>query len=697
MEKHGIQKIRNIGIVAHIDAGKTTTSERILFYTGATHKIGEVHNGQAVMDFMKQEQERGITIASAATTAIWKDHQINLIDTPGHIDFTLEVERSLRVLDGIIMLFCSVGGVEPQSETVWHQADKYKVPRIAFVNKMDRVGADFFLTAKMMDEVLGANSLIIQIPVGVEDNFKGMIDLVEMKMISYLEKNLTYDKVEIPDEYIESSNYYRSLMIEKLSDFDEIIMQKFLEGENPTVEEVKLAIRNSVLNLLITPVLCGSSFKNKGVRPMLDAVIDYLPSPIDRGIIVGHDLYEKDKSINRKPNLKEPFSALAFKIINDNFVGQQTFIRVYSGELNSSSYVFNSVKNKKERIGRILRIHAKERKELDSVKAGDIVALVGLKNTFTGDTLCDEDNPIVLEKIEYPDTVIDLKIEVSDKKERDKLSMSLHKLSLEDPSFKVKFDDKTNETIISGMGELHLEIIVDRLKTEYDIKVNVGEPSVAFKETISNEVLFDYKYKKQTGGKGQYAHIVFRLEPDETGEISFIDNIKGGVIPREYIPAIEKGFRETMEKGVFVGYPMIGVKMVLIDGTYHSIDSSEMAFRICTSLGIKEAIPKTSPKLLEPIMKIEVNTPDDYMGDIISDINRRRGKIDNMRRFRKGSQKLNGIVPLMEMFNYATNLRSMSSGRANYSIEFLKYTEIPKIIQEKIVEKINLAKEQKNA
>lgn len=692
MENAIIAKIRNIGIVAHIDAGKTTTSERILFYTGITHRLGEVHNGQAVMDFMKQEQERGITIASAATTTFWNGHQINIIDTPGHIDFTLEVERSLRILDGMVMVFCSVGGVEPQSETVWHQADRYKVPRIAFINKMDRQGGDLFSTANQMDEVLGANSLILQIPVGKEEDFKGMIDIVELKLIRYTDTN-EIQKVEIPNEFMEQVSEYRNLMFEKLADFDEAIMTKYLEGVIPTVEETKKAIRNAVLNLLITPVFCGSAFKNKGIRPLLDAVVDYMPSPIDRGIVVGAELRNKDVPISRKPSVKEPFSALAFKIINDTYVGQQTFIRVYSGELNSSSYIYNSVKDKRERVGRILRIHAKERKDLDFIKAGDIAALIGMKHTTTGDTLCDEDHAIVLENIHFPETVVDLKIEVPDNKERDKLSMALHKLHLEDPSFKVRFDEKTKETVISGMGELHLEVIVDRLKTEHNVVVNVGEPAVAYKETITNEIRHEYRYKKQTGGKGQFAHIVFRLEPEVDGKNTFVDNIKGGVIPREYIPAIEKGFIEAMTRGLFIGFPMVGVKMVLIDGNYHAVDSSEMAFRICTVQGLKEAIHKMSPKILEPLMKIEVNTPDDYMGDVIADINKRRGRIENMRRFRKGSQKLNGFVPLMEMFGYATNLRSLSSGRANYSMEFHKYEIVPNNIQERIIEKEKKEKE----
>jgi len=684
MDQAQIQKIRNIGIVAHIDAGKTTTTERILFFTGVTHKIGEVHDGAAVMDFMKQEQERGITITSAAITTNWKGHQVNIIDTPGHIDFTLEVERSLRVLDGIVMLFCSVGGVEPQSETVWHQADRYKVPRIAFVNKMDRQGADLDGTVKMMNEVLDANAVAYQIPIGKEEDMVGIIDVVEMKAVYYDKLDMKY--AEIPADMLEAAKAARHIMVEKLADFDEVIMEKYLNGEDVTAQEIKNATRHAVLNILITPVLCGSSFKNKGVRLMMDAVVDYLPSPVDRGAVVGCDVNNPELSLSRKPTSKEHFAALAFKIINDNYVGQQTFIRVYSGELQAGSYVFNPRKGKKERVGRILRIRAKDREEVEVVKAGDIAALVGTKYTTTGDTLCSDEHPIVLEQIHYPETVIDMKIDVPSAKERDKLSMALHKLALEDPSFKIRHDDETGETLISGMGELHLEVIVDRLKTEHNVEVVVGAPAVAFRETISAEVEHTHKYKKQTGGKGQFAHVEFRIEPNPDGGIEFVDKVKGGAIPREYIPAIEKAFMESAQKGIYAGYPMMNIKFVLIYGSYHEVDSSEMAFKICTQMAFKEAIAKASPLLLEPMMKIEVNTPDDYMGAVTADINRRRGRIENMRRFRKGSQKLNGFVPLMEMFGYSTTLRSVSSGRANYSMEFHNYQRLPKVIEEKVVE-----------
>ena len=684
MDQAQIQKIRSIGIVAHIDAGKTTTTERILFFTGMTHKIGEVHDGAAVMDFMKQEQERGITITSAAITTNWKGNQINIIDTPGHIDFTLEVERSLRVLDGIVMLFCSVGGVEPQSETVWHQADRYKVPRIAFVNKMDRQGADLDGTVNMMNEVLDANAVAYQLPIGKEEDMIGIIDIVEMKAVYYDKLDMKY--AEIPADMLETAKAARHLMVEKLADFDEVIMEKYLNGQDVSAEEIKKATRHAVLNILITPVLCGSSFKNKGVRLMLDAVVDYLPSPIDRGIILGLDVNNPEVSLSRKPTTKEHFAALAFKIINDNYVGQQTFIRVYSGELHAGSYVYNPRKGKKERVGRILRIRAKDREEVEVVTAGDIAALVGTKYTTTGDTLCSDEHPIVLEQIHYPETVIDMKIDVPSAKERDKLSMALHKLALEDPSFKIRHDDETGETLISGMGELHLEVIVDRLKTEHNVEVVVGAPAVAFRETISAEVEHSHKYKKQTGGKGQFAHVEFRIEPNPDGGIEFVDKVKGGAIPREYIPAIEKAFIESAQKGIYAGYPMMNIKFVLIYGSYHEVDSSEMAFKICTQMAFKEAIAKASPLLLEPMMKIEVNTPDDYMGAVTADINRRRGRIENMRRFRKGSQKLNGFVPLMEMFGYSTTLRSVSSGRANYSMEFYNYQRLPKAIEEKVVE-----------
>jgi elongation factor G len=683
MEQSVIPKIRNIGIVAHIDAGKTTTTERILFFSGVTRKMGEVHDGQAVMDFMKQEQERGITISSAAITTVWNEHQINIIDTPGHIDFTLEVERSLRVLDGIVMVFCAVGGVEPQSETVWHQADRYKVPRIAFVNKMDRPGADLVQTVAMMNDMLAANAVLFQLPIGSEENFQGIIDLVDMNAVTFDELKMI--AAEIPGQLKEQALEYRDQMIEKLADFDESLMEKYLNEEEITPVDIRQAARHAVLRLLITPVFCGSAFKNKGVRKLLDAVVDYLPSPIDRGIVLGYDINDHNTTISRKPSWKRPFSSLAFKIINDNYVGQQTFIRVYSGELHSGSYVYNSTKEKKERIGRIMRIHADERKEVEVLRAGDIGALVGLKITTTGDTLCDEKSPILLENIHYPETVMDMKIMPATLKERDRLGIALNKMALEDPSFKVRYDNETEETVISGMGELHLDVIVDRLKTEHKVNVEVGKPAVAFRETLTGEIRHEYKFKKQTGGHGQYAHILFRVEQNPGKGIEFVDHIRGGNIPREYIPAVEKGFRRTMEKGLLAEYPMVDVKFTLIDGGFHPVDSSEMAFRTCTELALKQAIKPGSAQLLEPMMKIEINTPDEYMGDVIGDINRRRGHIDNMRRYRKGSQKLTGKVPLMEMFGYASVLRTVSSGRANYSIEFLNYQPLPKNLQEEVI------------
>jgi elongation factor G len=683
MEQAIMQKIRNIGIVAHIDAGKTTTTERILFFTGLIHRTGEVHDGQAVMDFMKQEQERGITISSAAITTQWKDHQINIIDTPGHIDFTVEVERSLRVLDGIVMVFCAVGGVEPQSETVWHQADRYKVPRIAFINKMDRQGGDLFQTVTMMNDMLGANALVYQLPIGSEENFGGVIDLVKMK--TYIFQEVEMKISPIPENMLAKAKEFRAVMIERLADFDMELMDKFLNDKEISEEDIQRATRHAVLTLCITPVFCGSAFKNKGIRLLLDAVVDYLPSPIDRGIIIGSNLNDPEKVISRKPSTKEPFTALAFKIINDAYVGQQTFVRVYSGELLAGSYIYNPVKDKRERISRILRIHANSREDIEAISAGDIAALIGTKFTTTGDTLCSENEPVLLENIHYPETVIDLKIEPPSAKERDKLSAALHKLSLEDPSFKVHFDDETEETVISGMGELHLEIIVDRLKTEHHVEVQVGKPAVAFREAITQEAPANYKFKKQTGGKGQFAHIVMRLEPNPGLGLEFINNIKGGNIPKEFIPAIQKGFKASMEKGPYAGYPMMDVKFVLLDGSFHAVDSSEQAFKTCAQLAIKEAIAKASPHVLEPIMKIEVNTPDEYMGEIIGDINRRRGRIDSMRRFRKGSQKINGSIPLMEMFGYASVLRTVSSGRASHSIEFLHYAPLPKSIEEKLL------------
>lgn len=684
--QQSIFKFRNIGIAAHIDAGKTTVTERILFFTGTNRKMGEVHDGQATTDFMKQEQERGITIASAAITCAWKGTQINLIDTPGHVDFTVEVERSLRVLDGMIAVFCAVGGVEPQSETVWNQANRYKVPRIAFINKMDRSGADFNEVLGMMEKYLDANAVPFQLPMGAEDDFKGIIDLIEMKAYVYNE----YEQLEteIPAEYTKPAAEARSIMIEKLADYDEDILNLFLEDKEVPLELLKKVARHATLKLLITPVFCGAAYKNKGVPLLLDAVIDYLPNPIDVGAVVGQDINDEEKSHTRQPSPKEPFAALAFKLIHDPFVGQQTFIRIFSGTLKAGMAIQNTNKDKQERIGRIMRIHAKNREDITEAGPGDIVALVGMKITKTGDTLCDPDHPLFLENIHIPPPVIDLKITPIKQADRSKLGEALHKLTSEDPSFAIRFDDETEETLISGMGELHLEIILDRLKHEFNVDVEVGEPSVAYRETITQEVESNYRHVKQSGGKGQFAHTVIRIEPNEGNGYEFVDKIKGGVVPGEYVPSVNKGILKTLEKGVLAGYPVVDVKVVLLDGSYHPVDSSDFAFQTCASIAFKQGFMKADPILMEPVMKIEVNSPDDYIGNVVSDLNKRRGRIESMRRHRKGSQKLNGFVPLMEMFGYATTLRNISSGRANYSMEFYKYMPVTRAVQEEVLKKL---------
>jgi len=688
-----LQKVRNIGIAAHIDAGKTTVTERILFFTGTTRKLGEVHNGEATMDFMKQEQERGITIASAAISCCWNNHMINIIDTPGHVDFTVEVERSLRVIDGMVAVFCAVAGVEPQSETVWNQADRYHVPRIAFVNKMDRIGADFNEVIHQMDKYLDANPIPFQVPIGSEENFQGCIDIIERKAIFI--KNMEPSIADIPEAYKVKTEEARNHLIEKIADFNEEITELYLNGKDVPVELLKKAAREAAIKMLITPVFCGSAYKNKGVRLLLDAVVDYLPSPVDIGAVVGIDIDDPEKSHTRHPSTKDPFAALAFKLIHDPYVGQQTFVRIYSGELKSGIQVFNTTKSKPERIGRILRIHAKEREEVESAGPGDIVALIGMKYTKTGDTLCDPDHPLFLESIFIPPSVIEMKITPPSKKEEEKLGAALRKLAMEDPSFTVRFNDETNETIIAGMGELHLEIIIDRLKTEFDVLAEVGEPSVAFRETITREVESNYKHVKQSGGRGQYAHTVIRLEPNEGKGFEFEDHIKGGVIPTEYIPSVRKGIESAMAEGILSDFPVVDVKAVLLDGTYHEVDSSDMAFRTCAAICFKEGFLKANPILLEPMMKIEVNTPDDYIGEVVGDLNRRRGRIESMRRYRKGSQKVIGFVPLMEMFGYATQLRNISSGRANYSMEFFKYVPVNKDIQEKVLKQMEMKKKEK--
>lgn len=684
-----LEKTRNIGIMAHIDAGKTTTTERILYYTGVTHKIGEVHEGAATMDWMEQEQERGITITSAATTCFWGDHRVNIIDTPGHVDFTIEVERSLRVLDGAVAVFCSVGGVEPQSETVWRQADKYRVPRIAFINKMDRVGADFFRGVGMIRDRLKANPVPIQLPIGAEDTYRGVVDLVEMKAIIWDEESLgaKYHEAEIPADLAEMAQEYREKLIEEIATFDDALMEKYLGGEELTTDEIKAAVRKATIDIQICPVICGSAFKNKGVQNLLDSVVAYLPSPLDIPAITGIDA-KSGEEITRKASDDEPFSALAFKIMTDPFVGQLCFFRVYSGVLNSGSYVYNSTKEKKERIGRLLKMHANKREEIKEVYAGDIAAAVGLKYTTTGDTLCPEDSPVVLESIEFPEPVIAIAIEPKTKADQEKLGISLQKLASEDPSFRVRTDEETGQTIISGMGELHLEIIVDRLMREFKVEANVGKPQVAYRETVTKKVKVEGKFVRQSGGRGQYGHVWIELEPQEAGKgYEFVDAIKGGVVPREYIPAVDKGIQEAMETGVLAGYPTVDFKVALVDGSYHEVDSSEMAFKIAGSMAFKEAAAKAGPVLLEPIMSVEVVVPEEYMGDVIGDLNSRRGRIMGMEG-RVGAQVVSAMVPLAQMFGYATDLRSATQGRATYTMTFDHYEQVPKSVSEEIVAKV---------
>ncbi|MDY0383954.1 elongation factor G [Trichlorobacter sp.] len=683
-----LDKYRNIGIMAHIDAGKTTTTERILYYTGVSHKIGEVHEGTATMDWMEQEQERGITITSAATTCSWNDHRINIIDTPGHVDFTIEVERSLRVLDGAVAVFCSVGGVEPQSETVWRQADKYCVPRIAFINKMDRVGADFFRGVQMIKDRLKANPVPIQIPVGKEEHFKGVVDLVTMKAIIWDEDTLgaSYREEELAGDLLDEAQEWRDKLIEEISSHDDALMEKYLAGEALTEAEIKAAIRTSTINISIIPVVCGSSFKNKGVQNLLNAVVDYMPSPLDIPAIKGVD--ESGEEVERKADDSEPFSALGFKIMTDPFVGQLTFIRVYSGVLQSGSYVYNATKGKKERIGRLLKMHANKREEIKEVYAGDIAAAVGLKYTTTGDTLCDEGKAVILESIEFPEPVISIAIEPKTKADQEKLGMSLQKLASEDPSFRTFTNEETAQTIIAGMGELHLEIIVDRLMREFKVEANVGKPQVAYRETISKKVKVEGKFVRQSGGRGQYGHVWLELEPQEPGKgYEFVDAIKGGVVPREYIPAVDKGIQEALDNGVMAGFPVVDVKVTLIDGSYHEVDSSEMAFKIAGSMGFKEGCQKAAPILLEPIMSVEVVVPEEYMGDVIGDLNSRRGRIMGMDS-RAGAQVVSAMVPLANMFGYATDLRSATQGRANYTMTFDHYEPVPKSVSEEIVAKV---------
>jgi elongation factor G len=674
-----LERTRNIGIMAHIDAGKTTTTERILYYTGISYKIGEVHEGTAVMDWMVQEQERGITITSAATTCFWRDHRVNIIDTPGHVDFTIEVERSLRVLDGAVAVFCGVGGVEPQSETVWRQADRYGVPRIAFVNKMDRVGADFGRVVAEMRERLRANPVVLQLPLGSEEAFRGVIDLVGMKAIVWEDESLgaRYRQEEIPAEEREAASAAREKLIEALADVSEQVMEKYLDGREITEEEIRAAIRTGTVQMKIVPVLCGSAFKNKGVQLLLDAVVDYLPSPLDVPPVKGVNP-NNGKDEERLASDSDPFTALAFKIMSDPYVGTLTFLRVYAGVMTTGSYVYNSVKGKKERIGRLLKMHANKREEIKEVYAGDIAAAVGLRDTTTGDTLCDESKPIVLERMEFPDPVISIAIEPKTKADQERLGGSLHKLATEDPSFRISTNPETGQTLISGMGELHLEIIVDRLLREFKVDANVGKPQVAYKETIRKAVEQESKFIRQTGGRGQYGHVVLRIEPlPPAGGFQFVDATKGGVIPREYIPAIEKGVKEAMESGVLAGYPVVDVKAAVTFGSYHEVDSSEIAFKIAGSMAFKEAMGKASPVILEPIMSLEVVTPEDFMGEVISDINRRRGRIAGQEP-RGRTQVISGTVPLAEMFGYATDLRSRTQGRATFTMQFSHYEPVPK-------------------
>ncbi len=680
-----LENTRNIGIMAHIDAGKTTTTERILFYTGKLHKMGEVHEGAATMDWMEQEQERGITITSAATTAQWKGNRINIIDTPGHVDFTVEVERSLRVLDGSVTLFCAKGGVEPQSETVWRQADKYNVPRIAYVNKMDIMGADFFNCIQMMKDRLKANAVPIQLPIGKEDNFQGIIDLVTKKAVFYLDDlGKVQDEEPIPEDMVDIVDKYRNILIEAVAEQDENLMNKYLEGEELTAEEIRAGIRKATIAVDMIPVACGSSYKNKGVQQLLDAVVDYMPSPLDVPPIKG--VSEDGETEEERPADDEgPFSALAFKIMADPFVGKLCFFRVYSGKLNSGSYVMNSTKDKKERIGRILQMHANHREDIDAVYSGDIAAAVGLKDTTTGDTLCSDDAPIILESMEFPEPVIHVAVEPKTKAGQDKMVTALAKLSEEDPTFKVHTDQETGQTIISGMGELHLEIIVDRMMREFKVEANVGQPQVAYKETIRKAVKAEGKFVRQSGGRGQYGHCVIELEPQEPGTgYTFINKIVGGAIPKEYIAPIDEGIQDAMQNGVLGGYQVLDIKVTLVDGSYHEVDSSEMAFKIAGSMGFKEGCRKADPVLLEPIMRVDVVVPEVYMGDVMGDLNSRRGRIEGMEN-RAGAQVITANVPLANMFGYATELRSRTQGRGVFTMQFSHYEEVPKNIQEAVL------------
>ena len=691
---HKLEDVRNIGIAAHIDAGKTTTTERILFYTGVEHKIGEVHDGAATMDWMEQEQERGITITSAATTCTWRDKMINIIDTPGHVDFTIEVERSMRVLDGAVSVFCAVGGVQPQSETVWRQRNRYGVPSIVFVNKMDRTGADFYEVERQIRDRLKGNPVPIQLPIGAEDQFEGVIDLVKMKEIVWdaeAEMGSAYHEQDIRDELLEKAEEYREKMIEEISaaDGNDELMEKYMEGEELTVEEIMKGIKDATIGMHIVPMTCGTAFKNKGVQTLLDAVVDYLPSPVEAPAIKGTLMDDPDTEVTVESTDDGEFAALAFKIMTDPFVGQLTFIRVYRGILESGSYTYNSTKGKKERVGRIMKMHAIKREEIKDICAGDIGAVVGLKYTTTGDTLCSEKDKVVLERMEFPDPVISVAVEPKTKADQEKMSLALGKLAAEDPSFRVHTDEESGQTIISGMGELHLEIIVDRMKREFKVEAEVGAPQVAYRETIRTAVEQEYKYAKQSGGRGQYGHVFLKIEPLEPGSgYEFVDEIKGGVIPKEYIPAVDKGIQEAMQRGIQAGYPVEDVKVTLYDGSYHDVDSSEMAFKLAGSMGFREGASKANPVILEPMMKVEVEVPEEFMGDVIGDVSKRRGQVNGMDD-RAGNKIVNAFVPLSEMFGYSTDLRSMTQGRATYSMEFDHYEEVPQNVAKEIIEKRN--------
>ena len=685
--KVSLDMTRNVGIMAHIDAGKTTTTERILFYTGVEHKLGEVHEGAATMDWMEQEQERGITITSAATTCFWRGHRINIIDTPGHVDFTVEVERSLRVLDGAVAVFSAVDGVQPQSETVWRQADKYKVPRIAFFNKMDRIGADFSMCVNDIKEKLGANPVPIQLPIGAEDNFEGIVDLIKMHEVVWpvdSDNGQNFEIREIRAELKDQAEELRQHMLESIVETSDELMEKFFGGEEITEEEIRSALRVATIDNVIVPVTCGTAFKNKGVQALLDAIVDYMPAPTDVAMVKGTDMKDPSIEIDREMSDDAPFAALAFKVMTDPFVGKLTFFRVYAGIVEKGSYVLNSTKGKKERMGRILQMHANKREEIDAVYCGDIAAAVGLKETTTGDTLCAEDAPIVLEKMEFPEPVISVAVEPKTKADQEKMGIALSKLAEEDPTFKVKTDEETGQTIISGMGELHLEIIVDRMKREFKVESTVGKPQVAYRETILGTTDQEVKYAKQSGGRGQYGHVKIILEPNPGKDFEFVNKITGGVIPREYIPAVEKGCREALESGVVAGYPMVDVKVTLYDGSYHEVDSSEMAFKVAGSMAVKQAAAKSNPIILEPVFKVEVTTPEEYMGDVIGDINSRRGRIEGMDDIASGKM-VRAFVPLSEMFGYSTDLRSRTQGRGNYSMFFDKYEQVPKNVQEKVL------------